>query len=631
MTGGIGKSRAAYGVLVVHPLECKWWDGTPHVFRDGEGALSFEVKCHNDAVILLSTQPGLSRLDVDEHVTNGKSRATSDGSSTGETCTIVLGSHRNTKLKVERNRTEVALRDDLPQSLVSPTRFKPYWLSLSGGTLSLGTGTPGCNLFFQCAVPGLAGADLHIGFSSWDTHVGYRNVSLSKPLRALAPLADGAPVDRLATRAMAVLSAHLSADSICWLLAYLYASWRTTDPLWDACVDFLGRHLLAVARAAPSQFAALPSLAMLQALAGGRTPASESEVFDAIAMWAYGTWPHAAGDSARNDWSCAASEHSAPLCPDAGAPDDGPLPNSLSNDAAAEPANAPGRVRLRHGARKVARALTHVRFPLMTDEELARVRESPMMRDVPGLPELLHAAEAVRSKQQGSGDWQQSPRSTPALAVAAAAAPASPVRVLAATQQPESLWESSWLQRRCPADACELLYMRDGDKNGVLYHLGTSEGASSWMNPHRTGAVRVTSSSPFCSCSEPFTLSSRAFHPRVCAQPRAASGQVEAFWSVDIGPHHSLACNHYTLRMNDSTDFPRSWCLQASDDGVQWVVLRQHDGDESMTRSGQFCSWPVQQKGLQFYQKFRVMLTGQTSEGTRVFNVNFLELYGYLR
>jgi hypothetical protein len=31
---------------------------------------------------------------------------------------------------------------------------------------------------------------------------------------------------------------------------------------------------------------------------------------------------------------------------------------------------------------------------------------------------------------------------------------------------------------------------------------------------------------------------------------------------MDLGPHHRLICNHYTLRHDASADFLRSWVLQ---------------------------------------------------------------------
>ena len=104
--------------------------------------------------------------------------------------------------------------------------------------------------------------------------------------------------------------------------------------------------------------------------------------------------------------------------------------------------------------------------------------------------------------------------------------------------------------------------------SGVLHFLGTSGRACAWMNPHLTGAVRVASSSPFGAFSDPRKLLSRCYHGSLCAEPRATGsagggGERSAFWALDLGPLHRLACNHYTLRQNDSSEFPRHWALQA--------------------------------------------------------------------
>ncbi len=47
--------------------------------------------------------------------------------------------------------------------------------------------------------------------------------------------------------------------------------------------------------------------------------------------------------------------------------------------------------------------------------------------------------------------------------------------------------------RRAPGCAAELLYMFDGDKNGVCWHLGTNGGTQPWVNPVLAGRLQVRS------------------------------------------------------------------------------------------------------------------------------------------
>jgi hypothetical protein len=44
--------------------------------------------------------------------------------------------------------------------------------------------------------------------------------------------------------------------------------------------------------------------------------------------------------------------------------------------------------------------------------------------------------------------------------------------------------------RRAPG-CTELIYMFDGDKNGVCWHLGTSGGTQPWVNPVLGGQLQV--------------------------------------------------------------------------------------------------------------------------------------------
>lgn len=46
-------------------------------------------------------------------------------------------------------------------------------------------------------------------------------------------------------------------------------------------------------------------------------------------------------------------------------------------------------------------------------------------------------------------------------------------------------------QRRLPPSATELVYMFDGDHNGVCHHLGTRYGQQEFVNPALSGMLQV--------------------------------------------------------------------------------------------------------------------------------------------
>lgn len=137
--------------------------------------------------------------------------------------------------------------------------------------------------------------------------------------------------------------------------------------------------------------------------------------------------------------------------------------------------------------------------------------------------------------------------------------------------------------RRRLAPSCkELMYVSDGDANGVLYHLGTAYGSMSWVNPVASRAVRIVASSPASRFTDAKALASRQFLRTSFAGPRYvrapldagscsgsspdnSSGDCCTWWLLDLGPANRLQCNFYTIRHDGSPDgFVRSWALQVS-------------------------------------------------------------------
>lgn len=56
----------------------------------------------------------------------------------------------------------------------------------------------------------------------------------------------------------------------------------------------------------------------------------------------------------------------------------------------------------------------------------------------------------------------------------------------------QSLQQVSHRFQRRHSSACqELMYMFDGDDNGVCHYIGTSYGAQEWVNPVLSGQMQV--------------------------------------------------------------------------------------------------------------------------------------------
>eukprot|EP00976_Prorocentrum_cordatum_P025867 525318-Prorocentrum_minimum.AAC.1 len=80
---------------------------------------------------------------------------------------------------------------------------------------------------------------------------------------------------------------------------------------------------------------------------------------------------------------------------------------------------------------------------------------------------------------------------------------------------------------------------------------------------------------------------------------------------VDLGEQRRLFCNYYTLRQDNSEEYPRDWMLQGSQDGERWVTMHRHQDDCAIVRPGQFHSWEIDPKTAVIPLRFfMVTLTG---------------------
>lgn len=180
----------------------------------------------------------------------------------------------------------------------------------------------------------------------------------------------------------------------------------------------------------------------------------------------------------------------------------------------------------------------------------------------------------------------------------------------------------------------ELLYISDGDCNGVFYYLGTSFGQHPWMNPVLTKKLVVSASSPPSRFTYSKALVSRNYQGTSFAGPCIDGGQMSAWWKVDLGKDQQLLCNYYTVRQDSSSSFMRHWSLEGSMDGQRWTQLRTHHNDQTLSHGGQYASWPVfGANALLPFRFFRVVLLGPTTSASTPWNLSlcYLELYGYFR
>ncbi|KAL6011917.1 hypothetical protein ACLOJK_002383 [Asimina triloba] len=148
--------------LIVAPFECAWRKELR--FKEaGRGCVSFEASAHNDVTVVFREQAGSQHY----HYKRDNS----------PNYTIIFGSHRNRRLKIEVNGKSVV--DVAGIGLCCSSEFQSYWISIYDGLICIGSGRyPFQNLVFEWLDSNPNCNVQYVGLSSWDKHVGYRNVNV---------------------------------------------------------------------------------------------------------------------------------------------------------------------------------------------------------------------------------------------------------------------------------------------------------------------------------------------------------------------------------------------------------------------------------------------------------------------
>jgi len=148
--------------LTVAPFECAWREELR--FREaGRGCVAFEAFAQNDVTLVFREQVGSQHY----HYKMDNS----------PNYTVILGSHRNRRLKIEVDGKTVV--DVAGIGLCCSSSFQSYWISIYDGLISIGKGRhPFQNIVFQWLDSNPNRSVQYVGLSSWDKHVGYRNINV---------------------------------------------------------------------------------------------------------------------------------------------------------------------------------------------------------------------------------------------------------------------------------------------------------------------------------------------------------------------------------------------------------------------------------------------------------------------
>lgn len=109
----------------------------------------------------------------------------------GPNYTVILGSHRNRRLKMLVDGQTVV---DMAGIVLCPSSFERYWISILDGRITVGKGEPGNHVLYEWSDTNPNCKVKYVGLSSWDKHVGYRNIRVLPPARVIGT-SLGSPFD----------------------------------------------------------------------------------------------------------------------------------------------------------------------------------------------------------------------------------------------------------------------------------------------------------------------------------------------------------------------------------------------------------------------------------------------------
>jgi len=168
-------------------------------------------------------------------------------------------------------------------------------------------------------------------------------------------------------------------------------------------------------------------------------------------------------------------------------------------------------------------------------------------------------------------------------------------------------------------------------REGLIYWIGTQEGTSTdWRNPAITGDIVVNVSSKDAGNTNNALARAPA---KLCTKNDANS------WITLKFAKYSITIHGYALRLSrpcgDMVEgvcyAPRSWLLEASNDGINWELIHDHRDDRSLSLETPVALWKVTSTDIGFNQ-IRIRMTGQNARGTEGgrnrLAIAGIELYG---
>jgi len=220
---------------------------------------------------------------------------------------------------------------------------------------------------------------------------------------------------------------------------------------------------------------------------------------------------------------------------------------------------------------------------------------------------------------------------------------------------------------KCKETPIVFQYQHNFDENGIIHFLGAEaaqqvegapSGSKAWLNPAMDGgSLIVTRSSDGVGKASDITgrdnVSCHTSGKKCndCKRPSASLSrgngerlECSQWWMIDFGKSGRVRPSKYSLRHGCPNNgwALRSWRLEASIDGQNWVVLRTHQNDCSLDAAFGNATWAVdnnfsesttysiEKVNLQSgpYRYLCIINTGMNSTGTDHVALSGMEVYG---
>lgn len=171
-----------------------------------------------------------------------------------------------------------------------------------------------------------------------------------------------------------------------------------------------------------------------------------------------------------------------------------------------------------------------------------------------------------------------------------------------------------------------LVWVSNGDDNGVFHRIGTNFGAQAWSNPHTAGRIVVSGSSDGSGVgSEPIAnivdrSGSDVFTDNI----------PNSFFVFDLGFGRALELTDWTYQSRDTQatqSTPVAMDLEGSNDNLNWTPIDSQTGI-SITSMAEWLHFSVAPTiGFRY---FRLKQTAANFTGTHFFTIGEFEIYGDL-